>query len=978
MTTLLEMSLRVKLLYSLAAFVLQMTCMIHSSAEQKNVLLIVVDDLRPALGCYGDITAKTPNIDSLAREGILFTRAYCQQAVCNPSRHSMLTGMRPDTIKVWDLKQHFRDTHPNAVSLPQLFKQNGYTTQSIGKIYHGGGRAAKDTPSWSQPPILDVALESHYRYADPQNLAAIKGLKGPSSESIHSRDQAYVDGLVCDEAITFLRKHGIVDKNFFLAVGLRKPHLPFNAPKKYWDLYDREKIPLPVNPDFPLEAPELATRSWRELEGYSDIPSNGDLKIDKIKELRHGYYACVSYIDAQVGKLLDELERLRLKDNTIITVVGDHGFHLGEQGLWTKANNYELSARVPLIISDPDLPKKSITSSALVELVDIYPTLADLCQIKRPEKLEGLSLLPLFSNPIQPWKKAAFTQWPREIKASRHSSKGDIMGYSIRTQSYRYVEWKDNITNQIIAQELYDHRRDPRESQNIASDPNLKVTVEAHSQILEDGWQTCFPNLNPGDEEPNRPNVLFLSVDDMKDWIGCLNGYEGTVRTPNIDALASSGVLFEKAYCPSPKCAPSRAAVMTGLMPSSTGIYDNGHWWYPNLPGVVTIPAHFRNHGYHVVGAGKILHHTAGNHPPNQWDEFQPIRFRDDPWFRGSKLNYPWSEVEKNPPGFPFSGVLGLGHENDWGSIPRDEEEYDDHKSVDFAVSYLKKDHNKPFFLACGLFRPHLPWYVPKEYFDLYPLDKVQLPKVLEKDLDDIPSQGRKLAQARQKDYLTIKKNLKYRNAVQAYLASMSFADAQIGRVIQALKESPYAQNTIIVLWSDHGWHLGEKGHWHKSTLWEESTRVPFIISGPKIRTSRYRLPVSLIDIFPTLNDVCSLTQKTELDGVSLKPILDGDAGIIHRPVVIEYQYQNAAVRMKHHRLISYKDGGVELYDHSYDPHEWNNLAKSPQAKVLIDALKTYIKRDWEKPKPTKARFAFDPRSFTWVDKENGKVYFGR
>ncbi|MEO2021040.1 MAG: sulfatase-like hydrolase/transferase, partial [Pirellulaceae bacterium] len=239
-----------------------------------------------------------------------------------------------------------------------------------------------------------------------------------------------------------------------------------------------------------------------------------------------------------------------------------------------------------------------------------------------------------------------------------------------------------------------------------------------------------------------KPNVLFLAVDDMKDWVNCLGGYEGTVQTPNIDQLAERGMLFRKAYCVSPVCAPSRAAIMTGKRPSTTGLYGNGHWLLPNYPDVVTLPAHFRQNGYHVAGAGKIFHHTAGNHPPNQWDDFLPLRFRNDPWFRSSKLNYPWSASGPNPDGFPFSGLPGLGHENDWGSLDIPAADYDDARSAAYAIKFLNAKQEKPFFLACGIFRPHLPWYVPGKYFDLYPLDDIVLPKVPDHDLDDLPAAG--------------------------------------------------------------------------------------------------------------------------------------------------------------------------------------------------------------------------------------------
>ena len=317
-----------------------------------------------------------------------------------------------------------------------------------------------------------------------------------------------------------------------------------------------------------------------------------------------------------------------------------------------------------------------------------------------------------------------------------------------------------------------------------------------------------------------RPNVLFVAVDDMRDWTAGLGGYAGKVHTPNQQRLAKMGVEFTRAYCASPVCCPSRTAVMTGLLPCTSGIYNNGQWWKPHMPDLVTIPMYFRACGYHAAGAGKIFHHTAGNNPPSQWDQFQRLLFADDPWYRGSKLNYPWSTTGRPPKGFPFSGVKGLPHENDWGPLPgKSEADYDDAKTVDFAVEHLKREHAKPFFLACGIFRPHLPWYVPGKYFDLYPLDKIKLPEAPADDLDDIPKEGLALAKSRRSDLKKITSADKQKHAVQAYLASISFADAQFGRLLDALAESRYADNTIIVFWSDHGWHLGEKRHWHKMTV---------------------------------------------------------------------------------------------------------------------------------------------------------------
>ncbi|MFP6666677.1 MAG: sulfatase [Pirellulales bacterium] len=470
------------------------------ATDRPNVLFIAVDDLRPALGCYGDRTAITPNIDRLAKRGMVFERAYCQQAVCSPSRLSLITGRRPDTIKVWDLGTHFRKAVPAVVTLPQFFKENGYHVRSIGKILHGSGSPAKDPISWSVQPVYDVNRDPKFRYATEENLTG-KGLKRRAAEMAEVGDEAYLDGLICREALKALKSHDRNSSPFFLAVGFKKPHLPFCAPRKYWDLYDRDAIPLPSNASHPEDAPELATRSWKELEGYTDIPSDRRLSREKAMELRHGYYACVSYVDSLVGRLLDQLVASGLAENTVVCLWGDHGFHLGEQGLWTKANNYELSARVPLLFCHPGKTRAGSRTDALVELVDVYPTVTELCGMKLPGGLEGTSLLPLIKDPGLSWKKAAFTQYPRSGKSHRHRGHGDVMGYAIRTDSHRYVEWREWSNSKVVVRELYDHRTDADEMKNVASHKEHKAKVVELSKLLNAGWRASLP---PGNS-PSKP-----------------------------------------------------------------------------------------------------------------------------------------------------------------------------------------------------------------------------------------------------------------------------------------------------------------------------------------------------------------------------------------------------------------------------------------------------------------------------------------
>ena len=453
----------------------------QNRAAAKNVLFVAIDDLRPALGCYGDPVAISPNIDRLAKRGMVFNRAYCQQAVCSPSRLSLLSGRRPDSIRVWDLKTHFREALPELVTLPQYFKQHGYTTRSIGKIFHGSGSPSMDPPSWSEAPLYDYVRDPKLRYASPENLKG-KGLKRSSTECADVPDNAYTDGVVCDAALDALGK---IQRPFFLAVGLRKPHLPFCAPKKYWDLYQRDQIPAPITGEHPQGAPEIAVRSWKELEGYTDIPQDANISAPKVQELRHGYYACVSYVDTLVGRLLAELERLGLSHDTVIVLWGDHGYHLGEQGLWTKANNYELSTRVPLILTVPGSKTAGQRTDALVELVDVYPTLVEACGLQVPASLEGQSLMPLLNDPARPGKSAVFSQYPRMRQGHRHRGPGDIMGYAVRTERFRYVQWQDRKTQGVLVRELYDHETDPHEMYNLAANPEYSQSLEALSGMLK-------------------------------------------------------------------------------------------------------------------------------------------------------------------------------------------------------------------------------------------------------------------------------------------------------------------------------------------------------------------------------------------------------------------------------------------------------------------------------------------------------------
>jgi arylsulfatase A-like enzyme len=471
------------------------TPLLRPAEARYNVLFIAVDDMRPDLGCYGNQFVKTPHLDKLASRGLTFTRTYCQQAVCSPSRTSLLTGRRPDTTKIYELQTHLRKTLPNVVTLPQHFKNNGYTTTALGKIYHGG---LDDPASWSIPSWVPG---SHGAWSTPENAARANeqwtrlqnnGLRagptvvnrnerGPSWASRDVADNALPDGKIADTAVRALGE--MKGKPFFLAVGFLKPHLPFVAPKKYFDLYPPETVRQFDYPDPPENVPPIALHASGELRHYNDIPEKGDIPPAKALELIRAYYASLSYTDAQIGNVLNELDRLGLRENTVVIVWGDHGYHLGNHGLWNKHSNFEKAVHVPMIVSVPGKRSAGRKSAALTEFVDIYPSLAEICALPKPDGVEGTSFAPLLDRPNRAWKTAAFTQYPR----------GKAMGYSIRTERYRYTEWITPESDER-PRELYDYSKDPDERINLAGLPESESLVRDLSARLKAGWRGALPD----------------------------------------------------------------------------------------------------------------------------------------------------------------------------------------------------------------------------------------------------------------------------------------------------------------------------------------------------------------------------------------------------------------------------------------------------------------------------------------------------
>jgi iduronate 2-sulfatase len=471
-------------------------------AKRPNVLFIAVDDLRPDLGCYGHPEAMTPNIDALAKRGLVFRRAYCQQAVCSPSRTSLLTGLRPDSTKVYDLETHFRKTIPDVVTLPQHFKDNGYVSIGMGKIFHGG---LDDPQSWSEPHQNGsapgyVLPENRERIAAGRSQAKAAGKKGKALnragrggafESADVPDNAYHDGSLAEMAVAKLGDLKAKEQPFFLAVGFLKPHLPFNAPQKYFDLYDPAKLKVAANPFRPKDAPPFAITDYGELRAYYGIPKEGPLDESLARQLVHAYRAATSYTDANIGRVLAELDRLALAESTVVVLWGDHGWKLGEHAGWCKHTCVENDTRSMLIVAAPGTTGIGQPSDRLVEFVDIYPTLCDLTGLPQPKHLQGTSMKPLLERPGREWKAAAFSQYPRTHEGRQ------LMGYAMRTDRYRYVEWQDRKSRAIVAQELYDHDTDPAENENLAVRAANQDLLQRLSAQLAAGWEAARPRDLP-------------------------------------------------------------------------------------------------------------------------------------------------------------------------------------------------------------------------------------------------------------------------------------------------------------------------------------------------------------------------------------------------------------------------------------------------------------------------------------------------
>ena len=463
--------------------------------EKPNILFIAIDDLRPELGTYGNTQIKSPNIDKFASQGLVFNRAYCQQPICMASRASLLSGLRPDTLNIYNCESLEEDA-PGILTLDQHFENNGYEIWAAGKIYHHGidyevqfGNAYHKVETeqvgrgYLSSESIEIVEEYDTWYRENRNQRG--GGRGPAFEWPDVPDNAYHDGKMTDMAIEKFAELKSSDTPFFMAVGYKKPHLPFNAPKKYWDMYP--KIQPADNPYHPENVSQYFDYNFGELRNYYGIPKGNEALSDSVSQtLKHGYYACVSYIDSQIGRLLEGLKANGLDENTVVILWGDHGWKLGEHNMWCKHTQFHLDNHVPMIVKVPG--QKPAKTDALVEFVDIYPSLCELAGLELPDHLQGTSFVPLVDNPHQKWKEGALSYWP---ESNRTDPEKVIMGYTVQTDRYRYTEWVRVSTGELLARDLFDHQIDPDENKSIANDPDNEELMQRLSKMLDrgKGWK---------------------------------------------------------------------------------------------------------------------------------------------------------------------------------------------------------------------------------------------------------------------------------------------------------------------------------------------------------------------------------------------------------------------------------------------------------------------------------------------------------
>ena len=903
------------------------------AADKPNFVVILTDDqswvgsslqMMPEDPRTRSDYFRTPHIERLAQMGMRFSQGYSPAASCCPTRRAIQTGQVPARHEYNADRAGWAKTYRNQLNIPRMLKaaDERYVTGHFGKWDH---RYDEITPH-----------QQGYDFSDGYTGNGNGGSKGTGGPAA-TPDPKLIN-TITDEALHFITRNHANDRPFYLQLSHYAVHL-----------------------DIFYNAATLA-----------------DVKHDLSPGKKHNmpeFAAMTEDMDAGIGRILDKLLELDLLANTYLIFMSDNGGRTSipkapESQVDRNAplrdgkhSFYEGGIRVPFIVLGPHVEPGSV-SAVPVTGVDLLPTFADLAGYpnRLPDNIDGGSIRQVLHNDGK-----GIVERSKPFLVFHQAADREPLS-AIRMGDYKLVKtWQQNRL------ELFDLSRDISEVNDL-SDSMGDKTSELHGLLSgflkEVDADQPRPDGKDGKSKKKssqttsaatgletrslipagvQPNVLFLAIDDLNDWIGALGGHPQAM-TPHLDRLISQSVLFTNAHCAAPVCSASRHALLSGLRPSTTGWYSNtskGLKSYARTLGAtVPMPTHFKRNGYKTLAAGKIFHSgTSDVKGYEYWDEERPkFKWPEELAARGHGY-----QGQKGGHFHPFPRDGGAiyqkyqkgvdGHSLCWGALQAEDmppEGMPDEQIADWAVQRLTQKHEKPFFLAVGFVRPHLPYTAPKEFFDLYPLDQISVPEVPVDEMDDIPLWGKAMAYGTiqggdHHNVLSISPGY-WREMTRAYLACVSFVDAQAGKVLRALEESPYADNTIVVFWSDHGQHLGEKQHWRKMALWEESTRVPLAVRLPGAINGGEACSrsVSLIDIYPTMLGLCDLPEVKGLEGTSLLTQLKDPTTKRLNPAITTWHYNNHAARSQNFRYIRYRDGSEELYDHRTDPNEHHNLAADP------------------------------------------------
>ena len=870
---------------------------------------------------------RTPNIERLAAMGMRFTRGYSPAPFCCPTRRSLLIGQTP-ARHIYQKDQRNWTTHfRKQLSLPQMLKQANpkYRTAHFGK--------------WDMRFDDVTPEEMGYDVSDGLTGNGTGGGKGSGGPA--AKDDPKLIFAITRRTCDFMENQARAGNPFFVQVSHYAVHL---------DIFYRET-------SFD------ETRGWKKGKKHT-MPE---------------FAAMTSDVDAGIGMVLDKIKSLGLENSTYIFFLSDNGgrnsipgqkgkeLHRNHPLRDGKSSMYEGGIRVPFVVIGPGVQAGAV-SRAPVTGLDIFPTIAELAGYDKelPKALDGGSMARVLANGGrgEMARNNPFLFFHHAV--SRTAQSALILG------DYKLV--KTWAKNQL---ELFDLSKSVSEDNDLSRKLPAK-TKELHTLMVgfleevkaetrkvgtkSEVSKNAKPTASVSPKKAGssaRPNVLFLAIDDLNDWIGALGGHP-QAKTPNLDRLISKGVLFSNAHCAAPVCSASRHALLSGLRPSTTGWYSNASKkrsdYEKALGETIPMPTHFKHNGYKTLAAGKIFHKgTSDVEGYDYWTETRP-KYKWPQELAAHGHGYQGKSGGHFHPFPPDGGAIFQKYQKGvsgqslcWGALEKNDmppEGMPDEQVAAWAVERLKQKHDKPFFLAVGFVRPHVPYTAPKAFFDLYPLKDIVMPKVPRDEMDDIPLLGKTMAKGTIEggdhwNVLSIGPDY-WKEMVRAYLACVSFADAQAGKVLDALEASPYADNTIVVFWSDHGQHLGEKRHWRKMALWEESTRVPLSIYVPGTENAGRSCDraVSLLDIYPSLIELCGLPPVKGLEGISLLPQLEDPDARRSEPAITTWHYNNHAVRGPRWRYIRYRDGTEELYDHKTDPQEHVNEAANPQYASIKERLR--------------------------------------